>query len=109
MQETLADIYHDLGGPVEFFGKPYPAVYQRCFKLFSEMDNTIETKDVLAVGDGLYTDIKGASQIGLDVLLIKHGLHKDLFDVPAEDAFTILRETCEQADVMPDYVMDILK
>ena len=41
--------------------------------------------------------------------MIKHGLHKDLFDVPPEDAFTVLRETCEQADVMPDYVMDMLK
>lgn len=106
---TLADIYADLGGPVEFFGKPYPAVYQRCFDLISAMDDTIETSDILGIGDGLYTDIKGASQIGLDVLMVKFGLHKDLFDVPAEDSFTVLRETCEQADVMPDFVMDMLK
>ncbi|MEM6604021.1 MAG: TIGR01459 family HAD-type hydrolase [Pseudomonadota bacterium] len=106
---SLADIYLKLGGPVEFFGKPYPAVYQRCFQLLQNLDPEIQIQDILAVGDGLQTDIKGAQNMALNVAMIKGGLHKDLFDVPPEDSFTILRETCEQYDVMPEYVMDMLR
>jgi len=40
---ALADIYMQLGGAVEFFGKPYPAVYQRCFDLFKNIDQTLKT------------------------------------------------------------------
>lgn len=106
---SLADIYIDLGGTVEFFGKPYMSVYHRCFHIISELDSTIPLPRILAIGDGLPTDIKGAQTMGLDVLLIKDGLHKDIFASSKAEEFTKLREICETYDVRPEYYMEMLR
>lgn len=103
---ALADIYVELGGNTEYFGKPYPAVYHKCFDFISALDDKIEIADILAIGDGLYTDIKGAQGLGLDVVFIKYGLHSGLFK---QNDFTELREICEEHDVMPEFVMDMLR
>jgi ribonucleotide monophosphatase NagD (HAD superfamily) len=36
---------------------------------------TLAKADILAIGDGLFTDIKGASDYGIDALFIAGGVH----------------------------------
>lgn len=67
---TLADMYETLDGAVIWFGKPYRDVYRRCL---SEMGGG----RVLAVGDSMITDIKGASGAGLDSALVTSGIHRE--------------------------------
>lgn len=67
---ALADIYESLEGQVEWFGKPHRTVYQMCLK-------GLGTKNVLAIGDGMQTDIAGAVAAGLDSALVVSGIHRD--------------------------------
>lgn len=57
---AIADLYIELGGPVEYYGKPFPAIYRHAMLLAGDPSPS----DVLAVGDGLNTDILGAARMG---------------------------------------------
>ena len=65
---SVAKVFERLGGKVEYFGKPYPLVYNQAA--------TINNKKVLCIGDNLNTDIKGANNLKYDSLLISNGIHK---------------------------------
>jgi HAD superfamily hydrolase (TIGR01459 family) len=71
---TLAAYYADQGGEVLLFGKPYPPVYERCFHL---LGIGADRSRVLAVGDGLRTDIAGANAVGIDSALVIGGIHME--------------------------------
>jgi HAD superfamily hydrolase (TIGR01459 family) len=68
----LAEIYEQMGGTVTHIGKPYPGVYNHCFALWPD----IMKNRILAVGDNLATDIRGANLAGIDSLLIAGGVMK---------------------------------
>ncbi len=68
---TLAEIFKELGGEVAYFGKPYPDIYKFCMQ-----DNN---ESVLAIGDNIRTDIKGANNMNFDSVFITDGIHKDEF------------------------------
>ncbi len=72
---ALAERYSQLGGHVFMAGKPYAPIYELAMKQASEMaGRTLQKKDVLAIGDGPETDIRGAADFGLDVVLIADGV-----------------------------------
>jgi len=68
---ALADRYIELGGRVEFYGKPYPAIYEHALSLAG---NPLADQ-VLAIGDGLQTDILGAARMGFDAVFVTGGIH----------------------------------
>jgi HAD superfamily hydrolase (TIGR01459 family) len=94
---TLADTYEALGGKVAYFGKPYRGVYQTCLQ-------ALGVEKVLAVGDGMPTDIAGAAAAGLSSVLIASGIHRE--DVPqsAEDA-PRMADFLQSWPVRPDYLL----
>ncbi len=67
---ALAARYTELGGIVHAFGKPYADVYDLCLDALGIPDRG----KVLAIGDGLETDIRGARDAGIDALLVTGGL-----------------------------------
>ena len=69
----LAEYYEKIGGKVEHYGKPYKQIYEHCFNFF-EKKNT----RVLAIGDSLENDIKGANALNFDSLLITDGIHREV-------------------------------
>jgi len=66
---SVAKIFEELGGKVEYFGKPYPKVYNQATE--------IKNKKVFCIGDNLNTDIKGANNQNFDCLLITNGIHRE--------------------------------
>lgn len=73
---AVAREYEKIGGRVVMAGKPYPPIYaiataemQRC------AGRPIEKARILAIGDGVATDIKGANATGIDALFIASGMH----------------------------------
>jgi len=68
---ALADIYEQLGGRVRWYGKPYPAIYRHALRLAGDPPGDA----VLAVGDGLQTDMLGAARMGFDAVFISGGIH----------------------------------
>ena len=67
---ALAARYEELGGRVHQFGKPHPPVYRLCREALGLADSA----RILAVGDGLETDIAGANRAGMDSVLVTGGL-----------------------------------
>jgi len=67
---AVAKIFRSLGGSVIYYGKPYPDIYKNCIK---------DKKKVLAIGDNLNTDIKGANLMSYHSLFILNGVHKKEF------------------------------
>lgn len=68
---ALADIYEAVGGPVHWYGKPHRAIYTHA--LHRAGDPT--AAEVLAIGDGLQTDILGAARMGFDAVFVSGGIH----------------------------------
>jgi len=66
---SVAMVFEKLGGKVVYFGKPYPEVYNQSIN--SNYNN------IIAIGDNLNTDIKGAMNMKYDSLLVTNGVHKD--------------------------------
>jgi len=66
---SVAMVFEKMGGEVVYFGKPHPEVYNQ------SIDN--KNKKILAIGDNLNTDIKGANLLNYDSLLISNGIHKN--------------------------------
>jgi HAD superfamily hydrolase (TIGR01459 family) len=66
---ALADAYEKMGGKVTYYGKPKPEIYDLV------RASAPAAKRLLAIGDGLHTDIKGANAAGLDALFIADGIH----------------------------------
>ena len=68
---SVAMTFEEIGGNVIYFGKPYPEVYNQ----------SIQTKEkkIIAIGDNLNTDIKGANNMNYDSLIITNGIHKNEF------------------------------
>ncbi len=69
---NIAKRYQELGGEVVYFGKPYGNVYDILFNELSAYG--IDSDSVLAVGDGLETDIKGANNNKIDSVFITSGI-----------------------------------
>ena len=67
---SVAAIFRELGGKVIYFGKPYPEIYNFCIK---------KSETILAIGDNIRTDIKGANNMKFDSLFITNGIHRDEF------------------------------
>ena len=73
---ALADLYEHLGGRVVMAGKPFAPIYELAFTLADEaLGRACERSRILAIGDGLATDITGAQAQGLDRLFIAAGIH----------------------------------
>ena len=69
---TIAKLFEKIGGQVEYFGKPYPKVY-------NQSTNT-KNKKILCIGDNLNTDIKGANLQNFKSLFISSGIHRSEMD-----------------------------
>lgn len=68
---AIADIYEQLGGRVTWYGKPHETIYRHALHLAGDPP----ASEVLAVGDGLQTDILGAARMGFDAVFVSGGIH----------------------------------
>jgi HAD superfamily hydrolase (TIGR01459 family) len=73
---AVARDYAALGGRVVMAGKPHAPIYQLAYReLESLLGRAIDKTRLLAIGDGIATDIKGANAEALDCLLVASGMH----------------------------------
>ncbi len=93
---VLAADYEKLGGEVKYFGKPFAEVYAQCMEWFA-----LPKSKVLAIGDGIATDIAGAVQAGIDAMLITGGIIK-------KESSEQVSALCQKHNAVPKYVMPAL-
>jgi HAD superfamily hydrolase (TIGR01459 family) len=84
---AIARDYAQLGGRTLIAGKPHAPIYRVALKAAGEvLGRELERGDVLAVGDGMMTDVKGGADNGFDVLYVSGGIHaRDYGDPLAPD------------------------
>ena len=78
---ALAEFYESLGGTSLYFGKPHPPIYDLARRRLGLGDDA----RILAVGDGIATDIPGAAGEGIDALFVTGGLAFDQFGDDVEN------------------------
>jgi HAD superfamily hydrolase (TIGR01459 family) len=73
---ALAALYGELGGTVRYAGKPYPEVYATALAwLANRAQSHITSDNVLVIGDGVHTDIKGAAQQGIRSVYVASSIY----------------------------------
>ena len=92
---SVAMIFEKMGGEVEYFGKPYPEVYNQ------STDN--KDKRILSIGDNFNTDIKGANLLNYDSLIISNGIHKN------EIKENGIEKTAKSYETICNYIQSELK
>ncbi|MDJ0859179.1 MAG: TIGR01459 family HAD-type hydrolase [Dinoroseobacter sp.] len=71
---ALAQLYTEMGGESLYFGKPHPPIYDLARARLAELGKTPAPDRILAIGDGIATDIQGAQGEDIDSLFITGGL-----------------------------------
>ncbi|MGE0060682.1 MAG: TIGR01459 family HAD-type hydrolase [Xanthobacteraceae bacterium] len=73
---AIADLYAGMGGEVLYAGKPYRPIYDEAMRLAKAAGAKAGAR-VLAIGDSVRTDLKGAHAFGIDCLFITAGIHAE--------------------------------
>ncbi|CDM61333.1 MULTISPECIES: TIGR01459 family HAD-type hydrolase [Rhizobium] len=99
---TIAAHYECLGGTVLYYGKPLLPAYDRALSVLG-----LARDHVLAIGDGLETDIVGARRAGMDAALVLTGIHHDQIVNPKTGhvLWGRLARLCLGHERLPDFVM----
>jgi len=93
---AVAQLYTEMGGESLYFGKPHPPIYDLARRRLAKLDQNITDRAILAIGDGIQTDIRGAMGEEIDSLFISGGLARTETRTegqPDADALTTYLET----------------
>lgn len=71
---ALARLYTEMGGESLYFGKPHPPIYDLARRRLAALGHDVPNDAILAIGDGIQTDIAGAMGENIDSLFISGGL-----------------------------------
>ena len=80
---ALADAYAALGGEVYYAGKPHRPLYDMALgeiaraRTERSLGGEVPRNRVLAIGDSVRTDLKGAHDLGVDCLFVTAGIHAE--------------------------------
>jgi HAD superfamily hydrolase (TIGR01459 family) len=91
---AIAALYEQLGGQVNWIGKPYPAIYAAAARLVGSPGPS----KVLCVGDSVEHDIVGARRFGAAAALVRTGIHADLSEAE-------LAVECAKHGALPDLIL----
>ena len=72
---SLADLYVELGGETRIAGKPHAPIYTEAMARARAIRGSAELDRTVAIGDGAFTDIRGAIDNGVDAIFIARGIH----------------------------------
>jgi HAD superfamily hydrolase (TIGR01459 family) len=73
---ALAHLYEEDGGEVIYAGKPYAPIYELSEETIAGIaGRKVARSEILAIGDGIRTDMAGAADFGLDAVFVASGLH----------------------------------
>ena len=73
---ALAAVYETFGGKAVYAGKPHVPVYELALETIAQLSGeAVGRERVLAIGDGVNTDIAGAAALGIDAVFVASALH----------------------------------
>jgi HAD superfamily hydrolase (TIGR01459 family) len=103
---AIADRYAAKGGEVIYAGKPYRPIYEQAMsEAHRARGRQIAHDRVLAIGDSIRTDLKGAAAFGIDCLFVTAGIHAEEFGARDNPDAAALSTAFADAQVSPSMVM----
>jgi HAD superfamily hydrolase (TIGR01459 family) len=107
---TVVAQYEKLGGRVVMAGKPYPPIYRLAFEEIENLaGRPIDERRLLAIGDGVGTDIRGANTAHIDSLFIASGMHGEALRTNGALDTAKVATALAAEGAHADYVMGILQ
>lgn len=107
---ALAQLYEEMGGESLYYGKPHPPIYDLARRGLAAIGHDIPDERILAVGDGIFTDVQGGVAEGIDSLFITGGLAAEEFGTDVENPDeTLLRHWLESQGPRPTYAIGRLR
>lgn len=102
---ALAVYYEQLGGRTLVAGKPHRPIYEAAFAAARELRGDVDPARVLAIGDGLPTDVRGALDFGLDLLYIGGGIHAAEYTINGVMDDALVNAWLKRENAAPKYWM----
>ncbi|MET3659964.1 TIGR01459 family HAD-type hydrolase [Aquamicrobium ahrensii] len=107
---AIARDYGQMGGRTLIAGKPHAPIYEAAFRAAAEVvGRDLERREILAIGDGMMTDIKGAADNGVDALYVSGGIHARDYGAPLTPDPRKLAEFLEKHGYAPVAIMPRLQ
>ena len=94
----VARLFEEMGGAVEWIGKPFPLIYKYALDQF----DGVERSRILCIGDSLEHDIIGGQNAQLSTALVRTGIHEQL---PDEE----IAELCAAYGAQPKHFINSFK
>jgi HAD superfamily hydrolase (TIGR01459 family) len=106
---ALARDYEAMGGTVYYFGKPHPPIYDLARQRLAALTGTADMS-VLAIGDGIATDIQGGMAEGIDTLFVTGGIAAAEFGPdPANPDKSLLDQWLASNSMSPSFAIGHLR
>lgn len=99
---ALARDYSAIGGATHIAGKPHNPIYEAAIARLNQAAGKEISKDrILAIGDGMPTDVAGAQDFGLDLLYVSAGIHAAEYGEAENPDPLLLQEFLSRQDANP--------
>jgi HAD superfamily hydrolase (TIGR01459 family) len=106
---AIADLYAASGGSVLYAGKPYRPIYEQALGVASKLRGRETAPErILAIGDSVRTDLKGAAAFGIDFLFVTAGIHAEELGGRERPSTAALDDIFAAAGLAPKAVMQRL-
>lgn len=107
---AIAQDYEAIGGAVVMAGKPFAPIYELAYAEAARVAGAaIPREKLLAIGDGVGTDLKGAQEQGLDAVFIASGMHGETLKTNGALDSQKIATAMTKEGVRARYVMDALR
>ena len=106
---AVAELYTEMGGESLYFGKPHPPIYDLARKRLSQLGTDPAEARILAIGDGIHTDVKGGIGEGIDTLFITGGLALEETKTTEQPEAAALAAYIEAQQMTPTYSIGFLR
>ncbi len=106
---ALAQLYDEMGGESLYFGKPHPPIYDLARRRLAELGELPSDDRILAIGDGIGTDVKGALGEDIDVLFVTGGLAAEETRTERQPDAASLKDYVSKVQMTPTYAIGFLR
>ncbi|WP_320200847.1 TIGR01459 family HAD-type hydrolase [Agrobacterium sp. rho-13.3] len=102
---AMAAYYEQLGGEVRIAGKPHSPIYEACIAAATDVRGAFTKDRVLAIGDGMPTDVRGAIAADLQLLYVSGGIHAAEYTLNGETDEALLNAYLKSQNAAPGWWM----
>ena len=106
---ALAQLYTEMGGESLYFGKPHPPIYDLARRRLQQIGKPASDDRILAIGDGIRTDVLGGMGENIDTLFITGGLAREETGTVDQPDPARLARILTEAELEPSYSIGMLR